>query len=149
MAINLTSAQLAPWYCFANISQGMRAVDEQGPALLDDTLGRALQMRWRTKCHLVTGVEAGREEQYSLTFDLQWYVFTYSCAWLYKTVSPATESAIETVIFFLASMRIRHRLTDMWLTPFGTLRLRGSWSRACVSSQHLIGSWRKIRDCTI
>ena len=50
------------------------AVGERGPAYPDGTLRRVLQPRWRTGSPWLldrSDEEAGREEQSSLTFDLQ------------------------------------------------------------------------------
>ena len=50
------------------------AVGEGGPAHPGDTLSGALQLGWRTGSLWLLdhcGEEAGREEQSSLTFDLQ------------------------------------------------------------------------------
>ena len=54
--------------------QGTGAVGEEVPAHPDDILRGALQQRWRTGSPWLLDrcdEEAGREEQSSLTFDLQ------------------------------------------------------------------------------
>ena len=53
------------------------AVGEGGPAHPDDPCGGALQPRWRTGSPWLMDCcdeEAGREEQSSPTFDLQWRI---------------------------------------------------------------------------
>ena len=57
--------------------QSTGAVGEGGPEHLDDTLKGALQPGWRTGSPWLLDhcdEEAGREEQSSSTFDLQWNV---------------------------------------------------------------------------
>ena len=54
--------------------QGTAVVGEGGPSHPDDTLGGALQLRWRTGSPWLLDhcdEETGREEQSLLTFDLQ------------------------------------------------------------------------------
>ena len=61
------------------------------------------------------------------------------------------EDTSKTTLFLhcFKTSRIRHEFTDHVADSIWSTSFEGSWSRSCMSTQQLIGSWRKSKDYTM